>query len=108
MQGVLGFLILSMVAAGCAGGEMGDHCGSHDDCDDMCQTGGSFPDGLCTRQCDGDSDCPSGWSCISRGSGICLRDCENSDECHDRFGSDWNCNEESLESGDGSVRVCIG
>ena len=90
-------------------GEVGDHCQQTSECaDGKCQTGGGFPGGICTRQCESNAECPSGWSCISKSSGICVMNCSKSDECASRFGASWLCDDEALQQGSGDVTVCIG
>lgn len=74
----------------------------------LCQTGGSFPGGLCTRACTSNAGCPSGWSCISNSGGVCMRACTASSDCAS-LSARYVCSEESLEgSSGGRARVCKG
>lgn len=74
----------------------------------LCQTGGGYPGGLCTRACSANGDCPSGWSCISNSSGICLRNCTTTADCAS-LSAGYVCGEQSLEgSSGGRARVCAG
>lgn len=74
----------------------------------LCQTGGSFPGGLCTRACTSNAGCPAGWSCISNSSGICMRSCSVTADCAS-LSARYVCSEESLEgSSGGRARVCKG
>ncbi len=87
---------------------IGDHCTANADCPDKCQSGGGFPDGICTKACDADSDCPSGWHCISKSSGICMLACADTGECTPKFGDGWVCDDEQSQAGKSDVKVCIG
>ncbi|MBC8423216.1 hypothetical protein H8E07_03755 [bacterium] len=104
--------LLFIVAPGCSSEDpkpaIGDHCATNTDCPDKCQTGGGFPNGICTKACGADATCPSGWHCISKSSGICLRACTASSECAATFGDSWVCDDEALQEGSGDVKVCIG
>lgn len=74
----------------------------------LCQTGGGFPDGLCTRACRASAECPSGWTCISNAGGICMRSCTTSADCAS-LSARYVCGEESVEgSSGGRARVCSG
>ena len=104
-------LIASALLVGACGSKagVGESCVSADDCDsNLCNTGGSFPGGVCTVSCDANVDCPTGFLCISRSSGMCLRSCTSDDACEALRGADWQCREESLEEGGGNRMVCIG
>lgn len=108
---LLALLVLSI--ASCGGGDadapaLGSSCNAPAECDGQCVTSGDFPDGVCTRACGSDDDCPEGFSCISNSGGICLEDCAGAAECEAKRGAAWTCDLESLEEGDGSVRVCVG
>lgn len=100
----------SIAACGAEKAATGDPCVSDADCADArCETGGSFPDGVCTPSCANNADCPSGFSCISRSSGMCLRDCAATSACEAERGDGWQCRDESLQGdGGGNVMVCIG
>ena len=93
--------------AGCAA-EIGDHCATNDDCPNLCRTGGGFPGGICTLECDSTEACPSGWVCISDSSGICMLACNEPSQCSDRFGAPWTCRSKSLEGASGDAMVCFG
>jgi hypothetical protein len=104
----LAFLLLAS-ACGDDRAQTGDSCTKNEDCaDSRCIIGGSFPDGVCTPECDTNADCPSGFSCISRSSGMCLRDCTSTTQCEQERGSSWQCRDESLQQGGGNTMVCIG
>ncbi len=97
---------LSIVGCGDEKGAPGESCVGAGDCESaLCETGGSFPGGVCTIPCDGDADCPAGFRCISRSSGICLEQCADTDECEASRGQAWQCREESLEEG-GVTLLC--
>lgn len=101
--------VLVLGCSSASSGEVGESCAVPGDCTSgNCIVGGSFPDGVCTLACDKDSDCPGGFSCISRSSGICLRRCTDTGECQSERGAAWQCREESLEDGGGNQLVCIG
>ncbi len=103
----LALLWCCLGSAGC-GAEIGDHCATNDDCPDLCRTGGGFPGGICTRECDSTAGCPSGWVCISDSSGICMLACSAPSECSERFGAPWTCRSKSLQEGGGDAQVCFG
>lgn len=103
----LGQALMLCIAIGC-GGDLGDHCSNDGDCPDKCQTGGGFPDGICTVECSDNTGCPDGWSCITKSSGICMKDCASTAECTGEFGSQWVCDTETLQDGGGNAIVCIG
>lgn len=114
MRAFVFFLICASgvgMSLGCASdnGGPGDSCATSEECESgRCEIGGSFPEGLCTRPCERDSDCPDGFTCISRSGGICLADCTSSEECEAVRGPAWQCREESREEGGGNALVCIG
>jgi hypothetical protein len=103
-----------LLAAACSGGEdvgvdgdvVGGPCAAADDCADgsTCITSGDFPGGQCSVACSSDAQCPDGTRCISNKSGVCLLSCASAADCR----GDYKCEDESLESGDGSVLVCSG
>lgn len=99
---VLAALVVSLVL-GC-GDDIGAECRQHSDCDDRCVTGREFPDGMCTRTCDSDNDCPSGTSCVDERDGICLLRCEADRDCP----GGYECDEERRRGDSGEVEVCIG
>ncbi len=113
IRGLTAFFCLSiwLCAPGCgteAEPQMGDHCSVDGDCPDTCQTGGGFPDGICTKHCEATTDCPDGWKCISKSSGICMRGCTGTEECAGTFGESWVCDDEALQGESGDATVCIG
>jgi hypothetical protein len=89
-----------LLAAACSGGEdvgvdgdvVGGPCAAADD------------GGHCSVACSSDAQCPDGTRCISNKSGVCLLSCASAADCR----GDYKCEDESLESGDGSVLVCSG
>ena len=64
---------------------VGGPCTSSNQCDSVCQTGGDFPQGLCTRACMTESDCPDGTHCIDKEGGICELACQTSADCRSGF-----------------------
>ncbi len=101
-------LITSLaLAAGC-GGKIGDSCTTSKSCPEMCQTGGGFPGGICTLECDSTDQCPEGWACISDSSGICMEVCTTEAECIETYNDLWTCEDRSLQSGSGNALVCYG
>ena len=106
---LISVVVLSLALGACPAGETGEACTADGDCESSrCVTGGSFPGGLCTPECNNDSECPEGFSCVSRSSGICLKNCGSDAECESERGTSWQCREESLEAGGGNRNVCIG
>ena len=103
----VGLVLTVCLAIGC-GSEVGDHCSDSGECPDKCQTGGGFPDGICTMECMKNSECPDGWICITKSSGICMKNCTDTSACSSEFGSNWVCDAEALQEGGGSSNVCIG
>jgi len=67
-----------------------------------CEVSGSFPEGVCTRDCDSHADCPTGTRCISNQSGICLLECSETSDCRPGY----RCDVESDEEGGGTSLVC--
>lgn len=105
---LLAFAPLLLLLAACGPGETGDACTSDKDCPTMCQTGGGFPGGICTLECEMDSECPTGFVCISDSSGICMPTCTDDQSCTDARGAGWECREKSKQSGGGTANVCYG
>lgn len=88
---------------------VGDSCSPTDECPGKCQVGGGFPGGICTLECDLSSECPEGWSCVTKSSGICLKNCDSTASCQSEFGEEWVCDDEDLQDpGVGDRQVCIG
>ncbi len=103
---VLMVLSAFLGVSGCAA-EIGDHCATDGDCPSLCQTGGGFPNGICTQACRSSAECPEGWACISSSGGVCMARCNTPAECADRFDSPWTCSSTSLQEG-GAALVCVG
>jgi hypothetical protein len=77
------------------------------ECDDRCLTGGQFPDGLCSLDCEQDDDCPDGSACADLEGGVCLFSCQADPDC-DFLGAGWRCHDQPERGGGGPVSVCIG
>lgn len=103
-------IVIALITLGCSSkAATGEACQTAEDCEaSQCITGSSFPNGVCTPACDSNSDCPAGFSCISRSSGICLQECSSSSFCEGQRGDEWQCREESVEEGGGNAMVCVG
>ena len=87
--------------------EIGARCDDQDQCDDRCLTGPRFPDGMCSRSCDDDGDCPDGASCVNLSGGACLYACTADPGCA-FLGDGWRCGAETERGGepDSMVMVC--
>jgi hypothetical protein len=88
--------------------ELGARCDDQDECDDRCLTGARFPDGMCSRSCDDDGDCPGGTSCVTLAGGACLYACTSDPGC-EFLGEGWRCRAEAERGGqpDSTVMVCV-
>jgi len=88
--------------------ELGARCDSLDECDDRCLTGPRFPEGMCSRDCDDDDDCPAGASCAELEGGVCLYACRNHEGCA-FLGAGWRCLTEPERGGEpgAGVMVCV-
>ncbi len=82
---------------------VGGPCRSNSDCEEYCETGGDFPEGMCTVECRDSQDCPSDTWCIDKKGGICALYCEANDWC--RRG--YDCKTEKLKGDRGEEFVCI-
>jgi len=60
---------------------LGAECTSDHECDDVCATGGAWPEGMCTLSCMSDTDCPSEAACITDQGGICAYRCQTDMNC---------------------------
>jgi hypothetical protein len=87
---------------------VGGACRSDSQCAGECQTGGDFPDGLCTFPCEDDGQCPAGWYCIRKRDGICMRGCSSDRQCAADLGPSWECKDHSREGARGKIDICIG
>jgi hypothetical protein len=109
VSGPLGFAFALATVVACGGGVgtegtlVGGACSANVDCSSTsrCETGGSFPQGMCVVNCTADVDCPTGARCISKDSGICVPECSRNDQCR----ANYQCEDESAKSG-GKVLVC--
>ena len=88
--------------------QLGDSCETSSDCPDDCETGGSFPGGICTHECLANEECPAGWACVSDRGGICLKECSSTADCADAFGDQWICDTIAHQTDPGNVDVCQG
>lgn len=86
--------------------QLGARCDNHDQCDGLCLTGPTYPDGLCSLNCNTSSDCPGGAACVDTAQGVCLFTCSDNLEC-EFLGAGWTC-AVSPQLPDGQVNVCIG
>ena len=80
---------------------LGAECTTDHQCDDVCATGGAWPDGLCTLSCMTDADCPSEAACIGDLGGICAFRCAADPNCA-FLGSAYRCKQRD------QVMVCRG
>jgi hypothetical protein len=87
--------------------EIGARCDDQDECDDRCLTGARFPDGMCSRNCDTDGDCPEGTACVGLAGGSCLYNCTGDRAC-EFLGEGWQCVLEAERGGepDSMVMIC--
>jgi hypothetical protein len=87
-------LVCVLLFAGCAehdiGPDVGASCRAKSECTTRCLTGGDYPGGFCTLDCDSDADCTRGAVCMAREGGVCLFPCAAFAECQ-RFGTGWDC-----------------
>lgn len=86
---------------------VGAPCMNNDSCDErLCQSGPSFPGGVCTLSCGSSNHCPSGSSCAQLESGwLCLVNCTATADCREQ----WSC-ESVIEAGtndESMVSVCF-
>ena len=100
---VAGVVVACGGGVGSAGTLVGGPCATNADCTSTsrCETGGSYPQGMCVVNCASDVDCPSGTRCISKDSGICVPSCARNDQCR----ANYECKDESARGG-GKVLVC--
>lgn len=117
---VVFFAALALVV-GCGGDETGDRtddndtevsedspvvggeCNDDEDCEERCLTGDDWPGGMCTLNCDDDTDCPDYSYCIEEERGVCLMDCYEDDDCP----SGYKCDDEDREGHKGKIYVCV-
>ena len=105
---LLGFVLT--VGCGSAAGPnsraVGGACTANSDCDQMCLSNQTFPNGYCTRPCTSDGDCASGSMCVKDDFGqICEVLCSTVESCT-VFGPKFACDQKSLAAAAGSVAVC--
>jgi hypothetical protein len=88
---------------------LGARCERTDDCADRCLTpSNDYPDGFCSVDCGGSSDCPSDAECIDKSGGVCLFGCLDDNDC-DFLGPNWICRTENLRADQNrQVKVCLG
>jgi len=105
---VWGWLI---VMCGCGGPSVGANghvvgaqCSTDRDCSNLCTHSDTFGNGMCTRPCATDQDCPSGSVCVTTDNGICAVACQTTNDCSG-FGRAFVCDSKSRPAG-GSVNVC--
>lgn len=101
-------LAITALAAACDDGVgndgslVGGACSSSNDCEFRCETGGDFPQGLCTRPCNIDDDCPDGTFCIDTQDGICMLGCQRPSDCR----GGYNCEGRRNRGHGGDSLVC--
>ena len=108
--GLLGAMLLVTFACSSpnVSRSLGAQCSTRDDCEERCERGGDYPDGICTVACERDRDCPSSARCVDKEGGICLFDCGSDPDC-EFLGAGWRCNGvDSFENTEEEVLVCIG
>jgi hypothetical protein len=98
---------VAVAALGCNSSDVtravGARCASDRECDDVCLTGGDYPDGFCSLRCADDGDCPDNARCVREQGGTCLLKCENDNDC-EFLGQKWDCQGAQNASG----KVCRG
>ena len=104
-----GVVVLSSIAAcgGAAGPvsqDVGATCSADSQCEDRCFKSAEFGDGMCSRLCRGDQDCPTNSACLQIGSGICAVSCALPGDCSG-FGPRWACGAKD-HVGSGQALVC--
>ncbi len=102
---VLGFVLITGCGSS-AGNEsptVGGPCEDDTDCVTRCQSGDSFPNGLCTRQCSANTDCPGNTVCAEgEEGGLCLLACSSDASCR----GGYHCGDVELEAGDNKALAC--
>ena len=73
---------------------VGDACATPDDCPGSRLYAGdcarNYPNGYCTRQCDGDADCDAGAFCVvTTGGPVCVKSCTTAKDC--RLSEGYSC-----------------
>ena len=87
---------------------LGAQCESRDDCEERCESGTDYPDGICTTACENDGDCSESARCVDQEGGICLFACELEADC-EFLGAGWTCkNKDRHENTQEEVLVCLG
>ncbi|AWV89002.1 hypothetical protein [Bradymonas sediminis] len=86
---------------------VGDTCAHDRDCPapGTCLTGGDYPGGMCSVECNHSGQCPSATECIDKSGGVCLFRCDSNRDCP----NNWECSSEKLRGNkDVKVKICIG
>jgi hypothetical protein len=91
-------------AVGPTGHEVGAVCSKDSDCAKRCTLLADFGNGMCTRPCASDPDCPKGTRCVAVEGGICALSCRTTSDCSG-FGQTFVCESKS-QPGGGEVLVC--
>ena len=85
MRGVVAIALVVSSGAACQDSAvsrtLGAECTTDRDCDDLCASGGDWPDGMCTLRCTSDTDCPTEAACIPEMGGICAFRCTADAPC---------------------------
>jgi hypothetical protein len=102
-------IALSTIAActGTAGPgsqDVGAPCSADSQCEDRCFKSAEFADGMCSRICRVDQDCPIGSACVENGGGFCAVSCQAPVDCSG-FGAGWTCSLKA-DAGGGQALVC--
>jgi hypothetical protein len=74
--------------------DLGAACRSLSDCTSRCLPDPEFPNGFCSRDCQGDGDCPSEARCVQTDQGkVCLFACADDKDCSflGSLGKSWTC-----------------
>lgn len=106
------FAAIVLFAPGCTSSEvsrsLGAQCDSRSECEERCETGGDYPEGICTTACEKDSDCPLNARCVDKEGGICLFSCDVDIDC-EFLGSGWVCKDKDRrQNTEEEVQVCFG
>jgi hypothetical protein len=82
---------------------VGAACTADAECEQRCEQGGDYPEGICTSSCDSDETCPAQTHCINKDGGICLLGCELSSDCR----GGYSCEGKENKARSGDSLVCI-
>src|SRR5437764_2743877 len=99
MRFVMVVIIAGLAAAcggpvGATGKDVGAQCATDRDCTSRCTLDKDFGNGMCTKTCITDQDCPALSVCITDENGICAVSCAASADCNG-FGRGFVCGQKS-------------